>query len=108
MSASAPTIGVDIFKELINDMKNELNTNLVNVNAKLDSLTTHIHYQDMEISDLGQRVEPLEKHLTYADAAKLPPQPIPQTNTNTNKQTNTNANTNKATIKHKNDNLTPE
>ena len=55
-SASAPTIGVDIFKELINDMKIELNTNLVNVNAKLDSITTRIHYQDRKISDLGQRI----------------------------------------------------
>jgi len=99
---------------------NEINTNLMNVNTKLDIITTCIHYQDLKISDLGQRVESLEKHLTYADAAKLPPQPLPQpntnsqpntntnTNTNTNKQTNTNANTNKVTIKHKNNNLTPE
>ena len=87
---------------------NEINTNLMNINTKLDIITTRIHYQDLKISDLGQRVESLEKHLTYADAAKLPPQPLPQPNTNTNKQTNTNANTNKVTIKHKNDNLTPE
>jgi len=105
---SAPTIGVDIFKELINYMKNELNTNVVNVNAKLDSITTRIHYQDLMISDLGQQVESLEKHHTYAEAAKLPPQPIPKTNTNTNTQTNTNANTNKVVIENKNDNLTPE
>ena len=70
-------------------MKNEINTNLMNVNTKLDIITTLIHSQDLKISDLGQRVESLEKHLTYADAAKLPPQPLPQPKANTNTQTNT-------------------
>ena len=102
----------------MNEINTNLNTNLTNINTKLDIITTRIHYQDMKISDLGQRVESQQKHLTYADAVKLPPQPLPQpntnsqpntnTNTNTNKQTNTNANTNKVTIKQKNDNLTPE
>ena len=101
---SEPTIGVDIFKELINDMKNELNINLVNVNTKLDNITTRLNSQDLKINDLGQRVESLEKHLTYAEAAKTPP----PTNTNTNTETNTSANTNKVVIKHKNDNLTLE
>ena len=85
-STSTPTIGVDIFKELINGMKNEINTNLVNDNAKLDSITTRIHYQELKINDLGQRVESLEKHLSYSDVAKLPPQPPPQPDTYTNTQ----------------------
>ena len=53
-------------------------------------------------------MESIEKHLTYSDITKLPPQPIPQINTNTNTQNNTKAITNKAHIKQKNDNLTIE
>jgi len=71
----------------------------VKVNAKLDNITTSIQYQDLKIFDLEQRVETLEKHITYTEAPKLPPQPLPQPNTNTNTKTNTNANTNKVTIK---------
>ena len=42
---SEPTIEVDIFKELINDMTNQLNTNLVNLNTKVDNITKHLHNQ---------------------------------------------------------------
>ena len=92
---SEPTIGVDVFKELINDMTQQLNTNLNNLNTKVDNITNRLNSQDLRINDLGQRVETLEKHLTYAEAAKTPPQPTKPTNTNTNTETNTNANTNK-------------
>ena len=107
-SQSAPMIGVDIFKELINDMKNELNTNLVNVNTKLDNITTRINYQDLKISDLGQRVESLEKHLTYAEAAKTPPKLTAKTKSNTNTENNTATNTNQTVTENKNHNLTAE
>ena len=77
---SAPTIGVDVFKELINgiksdinDMNNGINTNLANFNSKLDGITTCIHLHEMKINDLGQRMESLEKNRTYSDIAKLPP-----------------------------------
>ena len=97
--ASAPTIGVDIFKEQINAMENEINTNinqnLVNVTATMDKIATRIQQQDLKICDLEQRVETLEKHITYADAAKLPPQRLPQPNTSTNTKTNAITNTNK-------------
>ena len=102
---SEPTIGVEIFKELINDMKNELNTNL---GTKLDNITTRLNSQDLKINDLGQRVETLEKHRTYAEAAKTPPQPIKPTNTNANTETNTNTNTNKIVTEPKIDILTLE
>ena len=74
----------------------------------MDKIATRIQQQDLKICDLEQRVETLEKHITYTDAAKLPPQPLPQPNTSNNTKTNANTNTNKITIKQKNDNLTPE
>ena len=74
----------------------------------MDNITNRLNSQDLRINDLGQRVETLEKHLTYAEAAKTPPQPTKPTNTNTNTETNTNTNTNKTVTENKNDNLTPE
>ena len=107
-SKTEQTIGVDIFKELINDMKNELKTQNSELGTKIDSINTRLNAQDLRINDLGQRVETLEKHLTYAEAAKTLPQPSIQTNTNTNKETNTGNNTNKTVTENKNHNLTPE
>ena len=66
---SQPTIGVDVFKEIVNDMTQQLNTNLINLNTKVDKITNRLNAQDLKINDLGQRVETLEKHITYADAA---------------------------------------
>ena len=108
-----PSIGVDVFKEIMNDMTQQLNTNLINLNTKVDNITNRLNAQDLKINDLGQRVETLEKHITYADAARSPPQPIKPTNTNTNTTTEANAgtkgiNTNKIVTETKNDNLTPE
>ena len=100
-----PTIGVDIFKELINDMKNELKTDL---GTKIDNINTHLNAQDLKINDLGQRVEKLEKHLTYADAAKSPPKPPIQNKSNTNTENNTATNTNQTVTQNKNHNLTIE
>ena len=97
------TIGVDVFKELINDMKNTLETNL---GTKIDNINTRINKQDLEINDLGQRVENLEKHLTYAEAIKSPPKPPPQ-NTGTSTTTNTTSST-KHQAQIKNHNLTAE
>jgi len=78
------------------------------VNTKLDNITTRLNIQDLKINDLGQRVESLEKHITYAEATKTPPQPKAPTNTNTNTETNAKTNTNKTETEPKNDNLTPE
>ena len=104
---SEPTIGVDIFKELINDMKNKLKTNL---GTKIDNINTHLIEKDLKINDLGKRVEKLEKHLTYADAAKSPPKPPIQnkSNTNTNTENNAATNTNQTVTQNKNHNLTAE
>ena len=102
---------LDIKHELIKKIDNSnatLNTNLVNVKTKLDNITTRLNTQDLKINDLGQRVESLEKHITYAEAAKTPPQPKAPTNTNTNTETNAKTNTNKTETEPKNDNLTPE
>ena len=95
MSGTAPTIGVDVFQDLINQMKTEIKTDLGNLGTdlgtmgtKLDNINARLNNQDLRISDLGQRVETLEKHIstntiTYAEAAKSPPKPQ-QTNTNVN------------------------
>merc|ERR1712082_322597 len=88
MSGEAPTIGVDIFKDLINEMNNELKTDL---GTKIDNINTRLNHQDQKISDLGQRVENLEKHITYADASRSPPKP-PQHNTNNNSTLNSTIN----------------
>ena len=77
MSGAAPTIGVDVFKDLINEMKNELKTDL---GTKIDNINARLNHQDQKISDQGQRVESLEKHITtqhttYAETAKAPPKP---------------------------------
>ena len=100
-----PIIGADIFKELINDMKNKLETNL---GTKIDNINTRLIEQDLKINDLGQRVEKLDKHLTYADAAKSPPKPPIQNKSNTNTNTDNNAatNTNQTVTENKNHNLT--
>ena len=99
MSGAAPTIGVDVFKDLINQMKTEIKTDLGNLGTDLGTMGTNINninarlnYQDQKISDLGQRVESLEKHITtqhitYAEAAKSPPKPQ-QHNTNINSTLN--------------------
>ena len=92
---SEPTIGVDVFKGLINDMTQQLNTNLINLNTKVDNITNRLNAQDIKINNLDQRVETLEKQLTYAEAAKAPPQPKTPTNTNTTTATNSSTNTNK-------------
>ena len=63
---------------------------------------------DLKINDLGQRVETLEKHITYADAARSPPKPQPQTKPNTNTENNTATNTNQTVNANRNHNLTAE
>ena len=96
MSGTAPTIGVDVFKDLINQMKTEIKSDFTNLDSnmgtkfstlnnlttdmgtKLDNINARLNNQDLRISDLGQRVETLEKHIsshpsTYAEAAKSPP-----------------------------------
>ena len=106
MSGTAPTIGVDVFKDLINQMKTEIRSDFTNLDStmgtkfntlststgtsistlstdigtKLDNINARLNNQDLRISDLGQRVETLEKHIsthptTYAEAAKSPPKP---------------------------------
>ena len=50
MSGTGPTIGVDVFKDLINDMKNELKADLGN---KIDNINVCLNHQDKKISDLG-------------------------------------------------------
>ena len=87
MNGTAPNIGVDVFQDLINQMKTEIKTDLGNLGTdlgtmgtKLDNINTRLNNQDLRISDLGQRVETLEKHIstntiTYAEAAKSPPKP---------------------------------
>ena len=85
MSGESPTIGVDVFKDLINDMKNDLKADL---GTKIDNINTRLNHQDQKLSDLGQRVESLEKHITsqhisYSEAAKSPPKPH-QSSTNVN------------------------
>ena len=105
MSGTSQTIGVDVFKALINQMKTEINTKLTNLDStmgtrhhtmdtklsnlstlstemgtKLDSINARMNNQDLRISDLGQRVETLEKQIatypiTYSEAAKSPPKP---------------------------------
>ena len=114
MSGTAPTIGVDVFKDLINQMKTEIKSDLgildstmgtkltnldstmgtklsnlgTDMGTKLDNINACLNNQDLRISDLGQRVETLEKHIsthpnTYAEAAKSPPKPQ-QSSTNVN------------------------
>ena len=51
MSGTGPTIGVDVFKDLINDMKNELKADLGN---RIDNINASLNNQDKKISDLGQ------------------------------------------------------
>ena len=93
MSGTQPTIGVDVFKDLINQMKTELKsdfgtklTNLdstmgtkfntlststgtsistlnTDISTKLDSINARMNNQDLRINDLGQRVETLEKQI---------------------------------------------
>ena len=86
-------------------MKNTLETKL---GTKIDNINTCINNQDLKINDLGQRVENLEKHLTYADAAKSPPKPPLQNTTNTNTGTSTATNTKQQEAQVKNHNLTAE
>ena len=107
MSGTQPTIGVDVFKDLINQMKTEIRSDFTNLDStmgtklstlnnlstdmgtKLDNINARLNNQDLRISDLGQRVETLEKHIsthpsTYAEAAKSPPKPqqsIPKVST---------------------------
>ena len=89
-------------------LNTKLDTTNATLNSKVDHITTHLNTQDLKINDLSQRVESLEKHLTYADVTKSPPKPIIPANINAN--TNTNTNTNNVTTKSepKNNNLTPE
>ena len=56
---------------------------------------------------LNKGLKHSKKYITYADAAKLPPQPQPQSSTATNTNTNTNSNT-IVLYKQKNDNLNQE
>ena len=94
MSLSKPTIEVDVFKELISDMTQQINTNITTtntnltaLNTKIDTITTRLNLQDEKINDLNQRVEKLEKQ-SYADVAKSPPKPqTPSNNTGTNTNT---------------------
>merc|ERR1711895_305211 len=92
MSGTAPTIGVDVFKDLINQMKTEIKSDFNNldstmgtkfntlstntgtsisnlntdISTKLDSINARLNNQDLKINNLGQRVETLEKHIaTY-------------------------------------------
>ena len=87
-----PTIGVDVFKELISELKTDFGTKLSNldstmatkfntlsnstgtsinslntdISTKLDSITARLNNQDFKINNLGHRVETLEKHIaTY-------------------------------------------
>merc|ERR1712115_38845 len=87
-----PTIGVDVFKELITELKSDFGTKLSNldstmatkfntlsnstgtnintlntdISTKLDSITARLNNQDFKINNLGHRVETLEKHIaTY-------------------------------------------
>ena len=60
MSSSKPTIDVDVFKEVISDMTQQINTNLTTLNTKVDTITTRLDLQDAKINDLNQRVEKLE------------------------------------------------
>merc|ERR1711989_14323 len=103
-----PTIGVDVFKDLINqtinqmktELKSDFGTKLTNLDStmgtkfntlstKLDSINARMNNQDLRINDLGQRVETLKKQIatypiTYAEAAKSPPKPqqgIPKVST---------------------------
>ena len=69
------SIGVDVFKELLNAMQAKLEANL---GTKIDTINNRINNQDLRINDLGQRVENLEKHLTYAEVTKSPPKPLHQ------------------------------
>ena len=113
MSGTGPMIGVNIFKDLINEMKNELKTDL---GSKIDDINARLNTQDKKINDLGQRVKNLKKHITYADAARSPPKPPPKntniTNTQNSTATNTNTNTYTNTKQHqaqaKNHDLTAE
>ena len=89
-STPEATIGVDVFKELIDAMQTKLEANL---GTKIDTINNRIKNQDLRINDLGQRVENLEKHLTYAEAIKSPPKPPPQ-NTGASTTTNTTSSTN--------------
>merc|ERR1711895_397502 len=92
MSGTAPTIGVDVFKDLINQMKTEIKSDFNNldstmgtkfntlstntgtsisnlntdISTKLDSINARLNNQDLKINNLGQRVETLEKQIaTY-------------------------------------------
>ena len=98
-----PTITVDVFKELINAMQTTLEANL---GTKIDNIHNRINTQDLRINDLGQRVENLEKHLTYAEVTKSPPKP-PTHNTGASTKTNTPSST-KQQEQVKNQNLTSE
>ena len=68
MSSSKPTIDVDVFKEVISDMKQQINTNLITLITKVATITTRLDLQDAKLNDLNQRVEKLE-------VAKSPPKP---------------------------------
>ena len=93
MSRAAPTIGVDMFKDLINQMKTEIKSDLGNLGnnlgtmgTKIDNINARLNYQDQRISDLGQRVESIEKHITTQNITYAEPQ---QHNTNINSTPNT-------------------
>ena len=68
MSSSKLIIDVDVFKEVISDMKQQINTNLITLITKVATITTRIDPQDAKLNDLNQRVEKLE-------VAKSPPKP---------------------------------
>ena len=97
------TIGVDVFKELIDAMQTKLEANL---GTKIDTINNRINNQDLRINDLGQRVENLEKHLTYAEVTKSPPKP-PHQDTGASTKTTTTSST-KHQAQNKNHNLTAE
>ena len=105
---------IELKNEIMNKMDNtnatlntKLDTTHATLNSKLDHITTRLNTQDLKINDLSQRVESLEKHLTYADVTKSPPKPTIPTNINTNTNTNTNTNNDTNKSEPENDNLTP-
>ena len=73
---------IELKNEIMNKMDNtnatlntKLDTTHATLNSKLDHITTRLNTQDLKINDLSQRVESLEKHLTYAEVTKSPPKP---------------------------------
>ena len=62
-----------LFTELKNELFKKIDNSDVRINTKLDAIT--IRTQDVKINDLNQRVESLEKAITYSDALKTPSKP---------------------------------